>query len=71
MVWRCVADSGPGRVTVIDETMTSAINWRILKENTWLSVVTSSSTHLDYVAGKLPETTSKSTSEWHLKKEGF
>ncbi len=38
MVWGCFADSGPGRLSIIDGTMNSALYQKILKENVQPSV---------------------------------
>ncbi len=68
MVWGCFADSGSGRLAIIDGTMNSALYQKILKENiqpsvydlklkrTWVMQQDNDLKHI-----------SKSTSEW-LKK---
>ncbi len=52
MVWGCVAASGPGQLAIIDGTMNSALNQKIMKENVWPSVCDlQAQAHLSYAAG--------------------
>ncbi len=68
MVWGCFAASGPGRLTVINGTMNSAVYQKILKDNVWPSV-RDLKLNRTWVLQQDndPKHTSKSTSEW-LKK---
>lgn len=38
MVWGYVAASGPGQLSVIDKTMSSALYQKIQKKNVWSSI---------------------------------
>ncbi|KAK3521940.1 hypothetical protein QTP70_020054 [Hemibagrus guttatus] len=68
MVWGCFAASGPGRLTVINGTMNSAVYQKILKENVRPSVCDLKLKQTWVLQqNNDPKHTSKSTSEW-LKK---
>ncbi|KAK3509610.1 hypothetical protein QTP70_006816 [Hemibagrus guttatus] len=68
MVWGCFAASGPGRLTVINGTMNSAVYQKILKENVRPSVCDLKLKRTWVLQqDNDPKHTSKSTSEW-LKK---
>ncbi|KAK3551569.1 hypothetical protein QTP70_019797 [Hemibagrus guttatus] len=68
MVWGCFADSGPGRLAVINGTMNSAVYQKILKENVRPSVCDLKLKRTWVLQqDNDPKHTSKSTSEW-LKK---
>ncbi len=68
MVWGCFAASGPGWLAIIDGTMNSALNQKILKENVWPSVCDLNLKRTWVMKqDNDPKHTSKSTSEW-LKK---
>ncbi len=64
MVWGCFAASGPGRLSVINGTMNSAVYQKILKDNVGNPVRDSSWSELGSAAGQWSKHTRKSTSEW-------
>ncbi len=66
MVWGCFAASGPGWLAIIDGTMNSALDQKVLKENVRPSICDLKRTWVMQQDND-PKLTSKFTSEW-LKK---